>query len=148
MLAFFVSFFWCGYGVNPFAVPNTYERKGCVQMPRKPKTPCRHPGCPNLTEDKYCVEHAPLHTKERVGSAGRGYDSKWRNARSRYLKKHPLCVRCQEQGKLVKATVVDHIKPHRGDMILFWDESNWQALCKKCHDTKTMTEDRYQEFRY
>lgn len=48
----------------------------------------------------------------------------------------------------MKAEVVDHIVPHRGDEKLFWDESNWQALCKRCHDSKTMTEDRYQEYKY
>ena len=78
----------------------------------------------------------------------RGYDSRWRKARSRFLKIHPLCERCRKQEKLVKATVVDHIMPHHGDKKLFWDESNWQALCESCHDRKTMTEDRYQEYRY
>jgi 5-methylcytosine-specific restriction protein A len=40
------------------------------------------------------------------------------------------------------ATVVDHIIPHQGDMTLFWDaDSNWQSLCKTCHDRKTATED-------
>ncbi|WP_304879789.1 HNH endonuclease [uncultured Parasutterella sp.] len=24
---------------------------------------------------------------------------------------------------------------------MFWDESNWQALCKRCHDRKTAAED-------
>ncbi|WP_289184903.1 HNH endonuclease [uncultured Parasutterella sp.] len=24
---------------------------------------------------------------------------------------------------------------------MFWDESNWQALCKHCHDVKTAKED-------
>jgi 5-methylcytosine-specific restriction protein A len=24
---------------------------------------------------------------------------------------------------------------------LFWDEGNWQPLCKSCHDHKTMIED-------
>jgi 5-methylcytosine-specific restriction endonuclease McrA len=40
------------------------------------------------------------------------------------------------------AQVVDHITPHRGDPAKFWDAANWQALCKRCHDRKTMTEDR------
>ena len=43
--------------------------------------------------------------------------------------------------KYVRATVVDHIIPHRGDQKLFWDQNNWQALCKSCHDKKTLTED-------
>lgn len=117
-------------------------------MPTKPLKPCRHPGCPKLTAGIYCEEHEAIHRNDRVSSSGRGYDSRWRKYRSRYLKAHPLCVRCQEQGRLVKAAVVDHIVPHRGDARLFWDESNWQAMCKHCHDSKTMTEDRYQEYHY
>ena len=50
---------------------------------------------------------------------------------------HPLCAKCRENGKLTPATVVDHIIPHRGDPVLFWDRSNWQPLCKDCHDRKT-----------
>ena len=42
-----------------------------------------------------------------------------------------------KEGKLTPATVVDHIVPHRGDPRLFWDEKNWQPLCKECHDRKT-----------
>ena len=38
---------------------------------------------------------------------------------------------------LTPATVVDHVIPHRGDRKLFWDEQNWQPLCKECHDKKT-----------
>ena len=26
-------------------------------MPRKPKRPCSYPGCPNLTDGRYCPEH-------------------------------------------------------------------------------------------
>jgi len=32
------------------------------------------------------------------------------------------------------SSVVDQIKSHRGNLVLFWDEANLQALCKKCHD--------------
>ena len=124
------------------------HRREELGMPRKPKKPCKHPGCPKLVEGMYCEEHALLHGQERGDSAVRGYDSKWRKARERFLKCHPLCVQCQREGRLVKATVVDHIKPHRGDPILFWDERNWQPLCKHHHDVKTMTEDRYQEYNY
>ncbi|MTI71069.1 MAG: HNH endonuclease [Firmicutes bacterium] len=117
-------------------------------MPRKPLKPCRHPGCPELTEDKYCNNHKNLYINKRETASKRGYDSRWRKARSKYLKGNPLCIHCKEKGKLTRATVVDHIEPHRGDRTLFWDESNWQPLCKKCHDKKTMTEDRYKEYRY
>ena len=48
---------------------------------------------------------------------------------------HPLCVMCQADGRVEPATVVDHIKPHRGDSAMFWDRSNWQSLCKRHHDS-------------
>jgi 5-methylcytosine-specific restriction endonuclease McrA len=42
---------------------------------------------------------------------------------------------CQSNGRVTAAAVVDHIKPHRGDAALFWDVTNWQALCKQHHDS-------------
>ena len=38
------------------------------------------------------------------------------------------------------ASVVDHIRPHRGDMVLFWDQTNHQSQCESCHFAKTMME--------
>lgn len=110
-------------------------------MPMKPKKPCRHPGCPRLTDERYCVEHRAQHHGDRAGAARRGYGSRWQKARAGYLKVHPLCVECQKKNRLTAASVVDHIKPHRGDPVLFWDEENWQSLCKPCHDKKTGRED-------
>ena len=73
----------------------------------------------------------------RGGADARGYDTRWRKARKAFLQLHPLCAECMKEGKLTPATVVDHIVPHRGDPRLFWDEKNWQPLCKDCHDRKT-----------
>ena len=73
----------------------------------------------------------------RGGADARGYDARWRKARALFLKQHPLCAECGKAGRLTPATVVDHIIPHRGDKALFWDEKNWQPLCKRCHDKKT-----------
>jgi 5-methylcytosine-specific restriction protein A len=58
-----------------------------------------------------------------------------------YLKQHPLCVKCLEEGKITIATVVDHIIPHKGAMVLFWQVENHQALCQRCHSIKTAKED-------
>lgn len=116
-------------------------------MPRKAKKPCKHPGCPKLTEGKYCEDHKPLYP-DRPSRESRGYTPKWRRIRAAYLRKHPLCVKCLAAGRYVQATVVDHIIPHRGDEHLMWDESNYQALCKPCHDRKTWTEDSNPEYRY
>ena len=119
-------------------------------MPRRPNVPCKHPGCARLVPygGCYCEEHKPMHVHDRESAAERGYDSRWKKARIRFLHSHPLCEECKKQGRLVKATVVDHIVPHRGDKKLFWDETNWQALCKPCHDKKTWTEDRYKEYKF
>lgn len=73
----------------------------------------------------------------RESATQRGYDSRWRNARERFIRAHPLCVVCQREGRLSPATVVDHIIPHRGNQQLFWDAANWQPLCKTHHDQKT-----------
>lgn len=76
-----------------------------------------------------------------LNSTQRGYGYKWQQARAGYLAKHPLCVHCQAAGRVEEATEVDHVIPHRGDMTLFWDQTNWQGLCKSCHSGKTATED-------
>ncbi len=109
-------------------------------MPTLPKRPCRYPGCPNFCEKgTYCEEHRKKWSPDalRGGAAARGYDARWRKARKLFLQRHPLCVKCMEENKIVQATVVDHIVPHRGDQKLFWDQGNWQALCKEHHDKKT-----------
>ena len=59
------------------------------------------------------------------------------------LARHPLCVRVPGRRAHEPATIVDHIVPHRGDQKLFWDEANWAALCKPCHDAKTAREGRW-----
>lgn len=117
-------------------------------MPMKPKRPCKHPGCPKLTSESYCDLHVKDHVSDRLSAKDRGYDSRWRKASKRFLKVNLLCKHCEREGKITAATVVDHIIPHRGDKVLFWDENNWQPLCKRCHDVKTMIDDRYQKFKY
>ena len=119
-------------------------------MPSRPKTPCKHPGCVALVPygTKYCEAHKPLHPEEVRSASSRGYGSAWRKARKAFLQAHPLCVECMKEGRYKRADVVDHIIPHRGDHRLFWDINNWQALCKRCHDQKTMTKDRAQKYKY
>jgi 5-methylcytosine-specific restriction enzyme A len=41
---------------------------------------------------------------------------------------------CEANNKIVAATTVDHITPHRGQAALFWDAKNWQSLCTLCHN--------------
>lgn len=114
-------------------------------MPWAPKRPCSHPGCGKLTHGPRCEEHRQQQRKQldkaRGSAASRGYDHRWQRERRLYLTQHPLCVLCSAEGRVTAATVVDHVVPHKGDRVLFWDHNNWQALCKPCHDTKTARED-------
>ena len=77
----------------------------------------------------------------RPSPSKRGYGRRWRVARSVFLKKNPLCIECLKAGRIVPATTVDHIMPHKGDTGLMWDWKNWQALCHSCHSRKTAKED-------
>ena len=121
-------------------------------MPRRPKVPCAQPGCPACVESGkiYCEDHLKLHPEITRSASKRGYGSRWQRISREYLQAHTLCVRCmkKEPPRYTKATVVDHIVPHRGDQKLFWDRGNWQALCKSCHDEKTLKEDLNPVYRY
>lgn len=82
-----------------------------------------------------------LADRRRGTSASRGYGHRWRVARLEHLSGEPLCRHCSQEGIAEPATIVDHIIPHNGDDVLFWDRGNWQSLCKPHHDAKTATED-------
>lgn len=89
-----------------------------------------------------------MHTRAldqtRASSTQRGYGYRWQKTSAGFLAAHPLCQcdECQEGRLRIRASqVTDHIVPHRGDMKLFWDPTNWQALAKDCHDKKTARED-------
>ena len=108
------------------------EVRGC---PENPNAPAVIRAARTCRTGVYCEKHRGLYARENAHR--RGYGREWRVARDRFLRGHPLCAECLKRGKIAPATVVDHIVPHRGDQKLFWDEDNWQALCKACHDRKT-----------
>jgi 5-methylcytosine-specific restriction protein A len=102
-------------------------------MPERPKRyGQKRPKNPNV--------HKPPSTK-RPSAHKQGYGRRWQLLREVFLGEHPLCARCQERGMFVSSTVVDHIKPHRGDETLFWDVGNLEALCASCHSRKTASRD-------
>ena len=115
-------------------------------MPSKPLRPCLHVGCSQLVTSGYCDQYKKdkqVYDRYRGSSTERGYGSRWSKYRLVFLRQHPLCEceECRENGRVTPATVVDHIIPHRGDQVLFWDPTNHQAMSKRCHDRKTARED-------
>lgn len=125
-------------------------------MTNKPKKPCRNRiSCRAITNSKsgYCVECEPRfkeQSKIRKKEIRKKYDKKrnpivktWLNsarylkARKSFLSREPFCNKCTTVRHPVLANILDHIVPHRGDSGLFWEYSNWQGLCKRCHDVKT-----------
>ena len=112
-------------------------------MALKPLRPCRHPGCPELTREGYCPAHKPAKAPRRSSAQWHGWYSLdvWKNdLRPTQLLREPFCRECAKHGERVRATVVDHVKPHRGDWALFVDTANHQSLCKHHHDQKTARE--------
>lgn len=96
-------------------------------MPKIPKTINLHKAGNNRLP-KY-VNH---------GSGKEIHGSRWRKISKIFRGEHPCCVQCLADGRGdVPSQVVDHIVPHRGNDLLFWDEANWQALCAECHNRKT-----------
>lgn len=111
-------------------------------MPRKPPRlcACGHrvasgARCP--CEQKRDRERKARFDRTRPSSSARGYTSTWEKARAAFLRRNPLCVVCGQ-----RASVVDHIIPHKGDSSLFWDKSNWQSLCQHHHNSAKQRQER------
>lgn len=118
-------------------------------MAHKPLRPCRHPGCPELTRETYCPKHVPQQAPRRVSAQWHGWYNLpiWtRDLRPSQLMREPFCRECAklfppcDPRHRTRATVVDHVKPFRGDWALFIDPANHQSLCKHHHDQKTARE--------
>jgi len=68
--------------------------------------------------------------------------ARWQRLREAKLCSDPLCWYCLQLGYIVVANVVDHIKPHRGDLDLFFDWDNLRSSCAPCHDSAAALKDR------
>ena len=91
--------------------------------------------------DKLPISQPGSWRTDKATSGQRGYTYAWQKASKAYLREQPLCVMCEAKGRVTAATLVDHIAPHRGDMELFWDRSNWQPLCAPCHSSDKQREE-------
>ena len=60
--------------------------------------------------------------------------------RARYMREHPGCAICEKEGVVMGSEELDHIIPLLKRPDLAGDEGNWQALCRPCHEEKTLSE--------
>ena len=106
-------------------------------MPRKPKRPCAYPNCPKLTDGVYCEEHKKIANQQyekygRKYKRSERYGSAWQKVRDRYVKLHPFCEMCFEEGHFGHADIVHHIKPLAEGGTN--DESNLMSVCFHHHE--------------
>ena len=85
-------------------------------MPRKPKHPCSYPGCPKLTDKRFCEEHEKLSNSnyEKYGrdkSTKKRYGRAWKRIRDKYAAEHPFCELCFERGIIVPTEEIHHKLP-------------------------------------
>ncbi|PZU87336.1 MAG: HNH endonuclease [Chelatococcus sp.] len=86
------------------------------------------------------------HRHDRRSAAATSYRSwywsaEWRAKAKAQLAKEPWCSRCAQQGRQVKATIANHLVPHRGNARLFW-EGALESVCKPHHDSAIQSEER------
>jgi 5-methylcytosine-specific restriction enzyme A len=56
----------------------------------------------------------------------------WRRISAAQLAAEPNCRMCEQEGRTTRATVCDHVTPHRGDSTLFFN-GPFQSLCDGHH---------------
>lgn len=99
---------------------------------------CGEPKCPTLVTSGKCAVHQPKERDRPNADIRKLYHTpRWKGLRRLILLAHPLCQICEAEGRVCASTDVDHITPHRGDLVLFWLLTNLQALCHSCHSVKT-----------
>lgn len=106
---------------------------------------CRYPGCMRLVTDGYCPEHKPRAVRKASASWHYLYTDPrygWAQRRTKQLLLEPWCAECAAKGLRVRATDVDHVIPHRGNVELFL-HGRLQSLCHACHSRKTMAENGF-----
>ena len=126
---------WSRFGIScAISSSNSLGRR--ISVPSKPKRPCSFPGCPRLTNGRFCEEHAKAEAKryeqyDRDPETRRRYGRVWKRIRDAYVQQHPVCELCQRDGRLVATEEVHHKVPLAEGGT--HDRNNLISLCKACH---------------
>jgi 5-methylcytosine-specific restriction protein A len=68
------------------------------------------------------MSHDPLYDRAR-----------WKRLAAHHRRVEPVCRMCRADGITMAVEVIDHVIPHRGNLNLFFDSNNLQALCSHHH---------------
>lgn len=95
---------------------------------------CSMPNRPKKKNRPWLPERKPF--QRHVDNSSFYNGSKWRKVSRLHKEKHPLCVKCLEEGKSTAVEFTDHIVriEDGGDK---YDESNLQSLCAFHHNQKS-----------
>jgi hypothetical protein len=67
------------------------------------------------------------------GPHDRLYDlRRWRRRSALQLKHHPMCQKCEAEGRVTAATLSHHVEEHHGDLFKF-HYGKLESLCHDCH---------------
>ena len=105
-------------------------------MPYAPKRHCPTPGCAQFVP-------CPVHARTPFRSPTHAAPQRIRGTHLQRLRKElfartPLCVLCEQAGRVTIATIRDHIVPlSQGGSDT---EANTQALCESCNELKRRVE--------
>lgn len=111
-------------------------------MPYTPvNNKCRELGCNNLKTSRsaFCNVHGGEKTQKDKDNSKLYSTAYWKKQRVAQLSKAPLCAACLLEGRVVPATAIDHIFPHRQDAHKF-KNNLFQSLCVPHHTLKTQEE--------
>ena len=99
---------------------------------------CSYPTC---FRERPCPLHAGQpHRDTKTAQERRFYGSAaWQRLRAAHRRSEPLCRECAAAGRVVKGTLVDHVRPIRagGEPMA---ATNLQTLCNACHAAKRARE--------
>ena len=121
------------------AIRKVCVASGCDDIAIEGLPHCDHHEERRLAKLKDSRANAKLSVAAKAGSA-LYRNPAWRKASKVFLQRFPLCADCDELGVVEPAVHVDHVERHCGDRVKFWDQTNWQSLCHRCHSRKTARE--------
>lgn len=73
----------------------------------------------------------------RPNATDRGYGSRWKRFRAHFLRQHPLCERCEAEGRVEAACHAHHRDGKGTSGPAGFDPDNIEPLCERHHNAQS-----------